>query len=136
MSLIGLGCKVEINDGVADAYAEITAVTSLGTPDVTLNTTESKRLDITNRTIRKVATMFDRGEVQITYEFSATEKDRLDGLRDAVTEKSFRFTVEVPGGTDWVSDPLKGYVTKNVINDVVADEIVTCTATVTFSGED
>lgn len=135
MSQIGLGSKVEINDGAADAFEVVTNVTSLGVPDIILNVTESKRLNITNGTIRKVPTMFDRGTVQITYEFSSTEKDRLDGLRDAKTEKSFRFTLEF-GTTDWVSDDLKGYVTQNVVNPVVADEIMTCTATITFSGED
>jgi hypothetical protein len=134
MSQIGLSSKVEIDDGASSAFVEITNVTSLGCPDITLGMVESKRLNITNRTIRKVPAMFDRGEITITYEFSDTEKDRLDGLRDAVTEKSFKFTIEY-GVTDW-TETIKGYVTKNVINEVVADEIVTCTATITFSGED
>ena len=136
MSWIGLGSKVEINDGASNAYVEITNVTSLGLPDIVLGMTESKRLNITNRTRQQVPTLLDRQTVQITYEFSTLEKDRLDGLRDAVTEKSFKFTIEQTGGTDWVSAPIKGYVTANVVNPVVADEIVTCTATVTFSGAD
>lgn len=134
MSQIGLGSSVAIDEVTPLTFVVVPNVTSLGVPDVTLNTTESKRLDITNSTIRKIPTMFDRGEVTFTYEFDSTTKDRLDGIRDAKTENSYRFTIEF-GATDW-TETLKGYLTKNVVNEVVADEIVTCTATVVFSGED
>lgn len=128
MPTIGLGTAVAINDGTASAFVDVTAVTSITWPEPTMGSAESKRLSLASRKVPRTPTMLTLNEFSFQYEFSQTEKDRLDAFRDAGTSKSFRVTLPV-GASSWTKT-VTGFVTSNGIDPVVADGLITCTCTV------
>lgn len=128
MSTIGLGSTLEINDGAASAFVDVTNLVDIDPPDDVMGAAESKRLDLASDTITAVPTVKNPGEFSFTYEYDdGTEFDRIDALKGVA--KSFKFTPN--GGT---AKTVPGFVTSNKMNQVVADQIMTATTTVRVTG--
>lgn len=132
MPVIGLGAKLEVDDGVASAFVEIDDIMNLQVPDDEFGSVESKRLNMdTDKTIRMLPTMANPGEFQFQYEFSGTKKDRLDALKGV--EKNWKVTLpDDPSGT-WTKT-VPGFVKSNKLDQVEPDQIETVTCVVTVSG--
>lgn len=127
MSSPGLGTTIEINDGSANAFVAVADVVSITPPGDELQSAVSKRLNLTDGLLGKVPTTTDGGEFSFTYEYDADEFDRINALKGE--SKSFKITPN--GGTAYT---IPGYVTKNMQNEIIADEIQTCTANVMVNG--
>ena len=133
MAQIGYGSKVEINDGVASAFVEVSNLVSIKPPAEKVTVVPSKKLNGTSRTNTSVPGMNEPGEFQFTYEYTDTEFDRIEALRrDATTHKplnkSFKITIE-----DETADTVKtisGFVTSNEMDNVEAESITMVTVTV------
>jgi hypothetical protein len=133
MSLIGYGAKVEINDGVASAFAVVNNLTDIDPPDETWKTVESKRLDLASQTLVKVTTLKDPGEFSFSCEMDKTGWDRLTGLKN--TQKNFKITIlGASTPTDDIVRTVPGKITMVKPDQVEADKIVTFKVTVAING--
>ncbi len=130
LNTIGLGFTVSVNDGsglTGSASALILDVIDVDPPDDTVGTVESKRLNLANRTIRKLPGLKDGGEFTITYEYSKGKKARLDALIGSPRE----FVFVAPDAGDGIeTKTVPGFISHNKKSQVTADGLVTCTATV------
>ncbi|AMV23417.1 hypothetical protein VT84_03340 [Gemmata sp. SH-PL17] len=133
MPVIGLGAKIEVDDGASNAFVEIVDVMNLTTPEPEMGSAESKRLNqAADKTIRMIPTMLSPGEFQFQYEFSAAKKSRLDTLLGA--PKNFKITLISDGSpTTWVRTA-PGFIKSNKLDQVEPDGIQTVTCVVTVSG--
>lgn len=133
MPCIGLGSIVEVNDGAADAFVAIDDIVNLTVPDEEFGTVESKRLNqSSDKTIRKLVTMKDPGEISFQYEFGAAKFLRLNTLKG--TAKSWRITLPSDGVDDEVVWTLPGVLRSNKVEPVAADEIQMVTVTIVVTG--
>lgn len=132
MPVIGLGAKLEVNDGVGDAFAEVADIVNLTVPDKEFGVVESKRLNQSaDKTIRKIPTMANPGQFTFQYEFNTTKKSRLDLLLGI--EKQWKVTLKSDAGGDWTRT-VPGILTANKSDTVEPDAIQMVTCTVEVSG--
>lgn len=130
MSQIGLGWKIQVDDGAANAFVDITAVTNLNVPsDGPFGTVESKRLDITNKTVTRVPTVKTPGSFSFTYEFDKTQFARLELIRGI--EKNWK--VSSTDAVAWTRTA-PGVLVEQKIEGVSADGIVQVACTVEVTG--
>ena len=131
---IGLGFTVAVNDGsgsTGSASALLIDLVDVNPPDPTVGTVESKRLNLTSRTIRKLPGLKDPGEFTFTYEYSKGKKARLDAL--VGSERVFVFVAPDAGdGAETVTVP--AFVSHNMKNAVTPDGLMTCTCTCVVTG--
>lgn len=133
MPTIGLGAKLEVNDGASSAFVEIPALLNLTVPDPEFGAAESKLLSqASDKTIRMVPTMKTPGEFQFQYEFDGDVKDRLDDLLGV--SKQWKPTL-VDGVSTWTKT-VPGFLKSNKLDQVEPDQIQTVTAVVVVSGPD
>lgn len=85
------GTTLEVNDGVAAAYAGITDLETLTAPKVAVKPVERKRLSNTGLVEKVPSPRVDPGELTFTYETTDVLFARLDGLK-GVTGKGWRVT--------------------------------------------
>jgi hypothetical protein len=130
MSVIGLGDKVEIDDGASNAYAIVPDLTDIDVPDEMLGVAVSKRLNSGGR-LTKVTTVGDPGELKFTWEFSQVTMTRLNGLKG--TQKNFKVTMLDPANSSFVRI-LPGKIIHNKPSKIVADEIKEVETTVIVTG--
>lgn len=126
-STIGLGTTLEINDGVANAFQAVAGVVSIDPPDAEVQVAESKRLDLSNGLLGKVAATSDPGQFTFQYEYDSTLYSRLDGLKGV--SKSFKIT---PNGGSARTVP--GFIVQNKQDPIEPDTIMTATCTVQVNG--
>ena len=137
MSQIGLGTKVEINDGTASAFVAVSNFVHLKPPNEEVSKVDSKRLDLTARTLTYVQGLQVPGEFTYEYEFTSAEYARHEGLRrDGTTNKSVpkSFKITIVEDTANTVKTVPGFITKNEIGQISADEIVMATVTVCVTG--
>lgn len=133
MPCIGLGAKVEINDGASDAYVEVDDIVNLTVPEAEFGVVDSKRLNqASDKTMRKLVTMMDPGEFSFTYEFGAAKFLRLNTLKG--TSKNFRITLPSDGVDDELVITVPGVVRANRMEQVEPDAIQQATATILVTG--
>lgn len=133
MPVIGLGDKIQVDDGAASAFVDIDDVVNLNVPDDEFGVVESKRLNQdTDKLIGKVLTMKDAGEFTFQYEFSAVKKARLDALRG--TTKNFKIILISDGATTTWTATFPGAIRANKNEQVAPDEIKLATCTVVVMG--
>lgn len=132
---IGLGTTLEVNDGVADAFAFVDNLVNIGVPDPETGVIERKLLGLTQRTIRKKAALKDPGEFAFQYEYTPARKERFDALQDG---EEYHWRFNVPPTDDAPSTHfirvVPGFVKSNKLDQIVPDQIVTATCVVTVSG--
>lgn len=132
---IGLGATLEVDDGTLKAYVAVVDLLNLTPPDYETGTVESKRLNLTGRTLVKKAALNDPGEFTFEYEHSAAKKARFDTLQDGT---SYYWRVILPATDDESGSTWKrvvpGFVKSNKVNQVQADGIMTVTCTVVVTG--
>ena len=134
LNTIGLGFTLAVNDGsgsTGSASALILDIIDIDPPDVTVGTVESKRLNLSARTLKKLAGLKDPGEFTFTYEFSSGKKARLDAL--VGSDRQFVFTAP-DAGDGAFTKTVPGFISRNKKNQVTADGLMTCTATVVVTG--
>ena len=130
MPQIGMGWKLEVNDGAAAAYAVIDAITDLTVPDDgPFGMAESKRLDITGKTVTRVVTVKTPGAFTFTYEFDKDQYVRLALLKGTVQN----WRASSVDATPWTR-VVPGTLTQQEISGVQADGIVSVACTVEVSG--
>lgn len=129
---IGFGGTLEVNDGVADAYVVVPMIVSLGLPQDTVGTVESKRLDLPNRRIIYLPTLVDGGEVSIRIQHTNAGYARFAALRDAYTEKNFKFTIPDDDGDTVITVP--GIVTAARHDPLEAETITVFEVVVRVTG--
>ncbi|HEY1191935.1 MAG TPA: hypothetical protein VGE74_30170 [Gemmata sp.] len=133
MPVIGLGDKIQVDDGNADAFVDIEDVVNLNVPDDEYAVVESKRLNLAaDKQVRKVLTMKDAGEFTFQYEFSADKKSRLDALKGAA--KNFKIILNSDGETATWTATFPGSIRSNKVEQVAPDEIKLATCTVVVTG--
>jgi|GEM_PF-5838477 len=129
---IGYGGTLAINDGSADAYVLVDAITALGIPSYTLGTVESKRL--TADIIKKLPTVKKGDSFVIKQEFTNAGFDRMRTLLNARIQKLFKFTIPDDDGDTEYTVP--GIVTQNKISDLESDTITMFDTTVEISDDE
>lgn len=129
---IGFGGTFEINDGDADAYVVVPKIETLGVPNETTNIVESKRLDLEDAVIVKIAALKDGGTFNVKAQLIAATRTRIETIRKNRTKKQFRVTVPIDTGTIAVTVP--GYITAAPIEDLEAEKISVINITITVSG--
>lgn len=133
MPKIGLGATLAVNDGsggAGSASAIILDICNLTVPDVEVQMIDSKRLNMSDRLIGKVAGMSEPGQFQFQYEFSTGKKTRLDTLIGS--DRVFVLTLPTDVGSAWTRTT-PGVIVSNKSEQVEPDQIqmVTCTVQVT-----
>lgn len=133
MSLIGYGGKVEINDGVANAFQAVPDLTDIDPPEAVTKSAESKRLNLASSTLTKVPTLDDPGQFSFSFEASKTVVDRLNALKRVA--KSFKITIlGASTPTDDIVRTVPGYIVSVKADQVEADKIVTYKCMVDVTG--
>lgn len=128
--MIGLGWKLQVNDGVAGAYADISYIVDLDPPDDgAFGMREKKTLDLSNSTVTREKTVKTPGDWTFTYEWDKTQYARLE-LLDGTSQN---WKVLSTDGTPFARI-VPGVLLQQKINQVTADGGVTVTATVGASG--
>jgi hypothetical protein len=129
MSVIGLGDKVEIDDGAAGAYQLVPNLVSIDAPDAMLGAAVSKRLN-SGGVLTKVATVKDPGELKFTWEYDQATMTRLNNLKGVA--HNFKVTIKDPANADFVRI-CPGFIQQNKPTKIVADEIKEIETTVMLS---
>lgn len=129
---IGFGGTLEINDGAGDTFVAVDMIVTLGIPNYTVGTVESKRLDLPGGVIKKLATLKNGGSLTVKQQFTNAGYARMNALRDAKAEKQFRFTIPDDDGDTQVTVP--GLVTANKVSDLDAEKITEFDTTIEVSG--
>lgn len=130
---IGFGGVLEVNDGVADAFQVVPKVESLGVPNYTIGTVDSKRLDLTNGVIKVLPTLSKGDSIAFKIQHTNATYARFTAMRDARVEKQWRITVPDDDGDTEITVP--GILTGCPWEGLQADTINTFTANVQISGE-
>ena len=131
---IGYGSTLEINDGGAGAYVAVGKIEILGIPSKIVGTVQSKRLDLTNRVIKKLPTLVDPGNFTFRVQHTNAMYSRLKTIRDAHTDYHFRATIADDDGDTVITVP--GLLVQVKPDDVDAEKITVLECTVEVSGDD
>lgn len=129
---IGYGGTLEINDGGGSSYVAVDGIVSLGIPNYTLGTVESKRLS--NTIIKKLPTIRKGDSFTIKQEFTNAGFARMKALLNARVEKLFRFTIPDDAGDTEIIVP--GLVVSNKVADLEVDKITEFDTMVEISDEE
>lgn len=129
---IGYGATLEIND--SGTFVSVGKVVSLGVPSYVTGTVESKRLDLTNRVIKKLATLVNGGSFTFQVQHTNAGHSRLVTIRDSLAEYSYRITIPDDDGDTQITAP--GILTECKVDDLDAEKITVITCTVEVSGDD
>ena len=133
---IGFGATLEIDDGgtgaASGAYTEVPMITSLGVPARTTGIAESKRLDLPQAVIKKIATLKDGGEFSIKQQFTNAQFARLEVIREARQTNNFKITIPDDDGDTEIIVP--GIITANKTDALEADKITEFETMVTVAG--
>jgi hypothetical protein len=131
---IGDGSIVEVNDGGGDAFVEVDLVISIGVPSEVVGTVDSKRLNLTGRVIKKLATLKQPGTISIKQQFTKAGYARMEAIRatDQTTPKQWKITIEDDDGGTEITVP--GIITENKVDSVEADKITEFETMVQVSG--
>lgn len=135
---IGYGCTCHIDDGGTGAasgaaYTLVDKLVGITVPARKTGTTESKRLDLPTRLVKKIATLVDGGELTLKQQFTNAGYARLEIIRNAYQENLFKITVQDDNGDTTII--VKGIVTENKIDNIESDKITEFETMVTISGE-
>lgn len=130
---IGYGSTLEINDGSGGAFVAVPKIVTLGVPSYVVGTVESKRLDLTNRVIVKLATLVNGGSFQFSVQHTNAMLTRLEAIRTALVPKQFRVTIIDDDGN--YSKTVPGILTENKVQDLDAEKITVIDVTVEVSGD-
>lgn len=130
---IGFGGKFEINDGAANAFVIVPKVESLGFPDETTGTVESKPLDLPDAVIQKIATIHNGGNLTVKIQLTAQIRSRLETIRKTRLPAKFRFTA--PNDEGFLRVTVPGIITSNKIEDLEAEKITVINCTIEVSGK-
>lgn len=131
---IGYGMVCEVNDGALDAFVVIDKVEEVTPPSYTVGTVESKRLDLTNRVVIKLATLRTGDPLTIRVQHTNAGFARFVAIRDAYAEKQWRFTVPDDDGDTEITVP--GILTAVKLSAVSPEAITTFELTVEVSGDE
>ncbi len=134
---IGYGGTLEINDGVGPTFVVVDKIISLGIPSQKLGIVESKRLDLSGRVIKKLATLIDPGEVSVKIQFTNEGFERFIAIRDACqtgTEYQARFTIPDDEGDTEITVPV--IVTEVKTDPLEAEKITEFEVMITVSGDE
>lgn len=134
MPKIGLGATLAVNDGsggAGSASAIILDICNLTVPDREVQIVDSKRLNMSDRLIGKVAGMDEPGQFQFQYEFSTGKKTRLDALIGS--DRVFVVTLPTDTGSAWART-VPGIIVSNKSEQVEPDQIQMCTCVVQVTG--
>lgn len=134
MPKIGLGATLAVNDGsggTGSSSAIILDILTMTVPDKEVQVLESKRLNLSDRIIPKLAGLEEPGQFTFTYEFSTGKKTRLDTLIGS--DRMFVITLPTDTGSAWTRT-VPGFIVSNKSDSVAAGEIQTATCTVQVSG--
>jgi hypothetical protein len=134
MPKLGLGATLAVNDGSGSsgsASAIIVDIVNLTVPDREVQIVDSKRLNMADRLIGKLAGMDEPGTFQFQYEFSTGKKTRLDTLIGS--DRVFVVTLPTDTGSAWTRT-VPGIITSNKSDQVEPDGIQMCTCTVQVTG--
>lgn len=127
---IGLGWDLAVNDGVADAFADILYIVDMDTPDEgAFGMVESKRLDLSGKQVERIPTVKTPGDWTFTYEFDKTQYARLAALKGVAKN----WKVSSTDGVAWTRT-VPGVLLGQQVGRVTADGIVPVTVTVGASG--
>lgn len=129
---IGYGGTLDINDGGGDSWVAVNAIITLGIPNYTLGTVESKRLSST--IIKKIPTIRKGDSFTIKQEFTNAGYARMKTLLNNRTEKLFRFTIPDDDGDTEITVP--GIVVSNKVSDLEPDKITEFDTMVEISDEE
>ena len=138
MPCIGLGAKVEFSAadpalGSPGTYTVVDDIVNLTVPDEEFGVVESKRLNLAiDKTIRKLITMKDAGEISFQYEFGAAKFLAMNGIKGA--NRAWRITLPSDGTDADIVFVIPGTLRGNKVEPVVADEIEMVTATIVATG--
>lgn len=130
--VVGDGSEFLINDGAADAYVIVPKVVTLGFPNETTGTVESKRLDLVEHTIVKLATLINGGNLTVQIQLIAATWTRLEAIRASRLPKKFKF--RVPIDTGWLEKIVPGIVTGCPLEDLDAEKITVINLAIEVSG--
>lgn len=129
---IGFGGVAEVNDGAADAFQVIPKVVSLGFPSEVVGTVESKRLDLTDAVIVKLATLKNGDSFSIKIQHTKATYARMETIRKARVAKQWRITIpDDDGGTE---KTVPGILTQNKFDPMEAEKINEFEAIIEVSG--
>lgn len=134
MPKIGLGAAITVNDGsggAGSAQGLILDILNLTVPDAEVGVLESKRLNLPDSYLVKIAALKDPGQFQFQYEFSTGKKTRLDALLGS--DRVFVVTLPTDVGSTWTRT-VSGFVVSNKQDQVEPDQIQTATCTVQCTG--
>ncbi len=134
MPKIGLGATLAVNDGsggAGSASAIIVDIMNLTVPDAEVNVVESKRLNLSDTYLVKLAALKEPGQFSFQYEFSTGKKTRLDALLGS--DRVFIVTLPTDTGSAWTRTT-SGFIVSNKSDQVEADAIQTVTCTVQCTG--
>lgn len=129
---VGFGGEFLINDGAGDTYVIVPKVETLGIPNETTGIVESKRLDLTDGVIKKLATLKNGGSFTVKIQHTAATWARLEAIRKPRTEKKFR--VRIPCDTGFVEKTVPGIITANPIEDLESEKITVINCNIEVSG--
>ncbi|VTS03533.1 unnamed protein product [Gemmata massiliana] len=133
---IGFGGTCEIDDAgngsASGSYVEVPMITSLGVPSQTTGIVESKRLDLPQAVIKKIAALKDGGEFSIKQQFTHAQFARLEVIRSARQTNNFRITIPDDDGDTEITVP--GIITANKTDPLEADKITEFETMVTVAG--
>lgn len=129
---VGFGGTFEINDGDGAVFVVVPKVETLGVPDETVGFVESKRLDLAEAVIKKIATLKNGGSFSVKIQLIAATWTRLEAIRAARAEKQFRIAVPVDTGKLKITVP--GIITSNKVEDLESEKITVINCTVEVSG--
>lgn len=129
---VGFGGTLEINDGAADAFVVVPKVETLGVPSETVGVVESKRLDLPDATIIKLATLKNGGTFSFKVQVTAATYMRLDAIKIARATKQYRVSVPVDTGKLRVTVP--GIIASNPIEDLESEKITVMNVTIEVAG--
>jgi hypothetical protein len=130
--MIGLGWKLQVDDGASNAYADITGIVDLEPPDDgSWGFREKKTLDLTNGTVTREKTVKTPGEFTFTWEWDKTQYARLE-LLDGVAKNWKMLSTDGTAFTRIVP----GILAQNKIQGVTADGGVMVQTTVGVTGHE
>lgn len=130
--VIGFGGTLEINDGVADAFVAVPKIVTLDVPDTAVTIIESRRLDLADATIKKLAGLKNGGSFTFQVQVIAATRTRILAIKDERLEKQYRVSVPVDTGTYQVTVP--GIIETAPIETLEAEKITVMNVTVAVSG--
>lgn len=131
---VGFGATIEVNDGNGDTFVVIGKCEIIGVPCQTVGTVQSKRLDLENGVIKKLATLIDGGSFPFRVQHTNEAHVRLRTILRAREEKQWRVTVPDDDSDTTVTVP--GILTEAKKDDLDPEKITVINCMVEVSGDE